>query len=293
MKVLVTGATGFTGYYVVSALLEHGYDVRCFARASSNRDLLLNTQVEWFTGDLGDVPSLTRALEGMDALINVASLGFGHAPGIVKATQDAQVTRSVFFSSTAIFTSVEAPSKVHRTAGEHAVTSSNLNYTVLRPTMIYGTARDRNMSRLIRYVQRFPVMPIFGSGEYLQQPVHVEDVAMSVVGALRTEKSARKCYNILGKQPLTYREVIQTVANLMGRRLLLVSIPSSPVIAVLKGVERLKVRLPIKAEQVLRLNEHKQFSYVEASQDFGYAPRDFETGIRQEIEMTRSGRALN
>jgi hypothetical protein len=56
-----------------------------------------------------------------------------------------------------------------------------------------------------------------------------------------------------------------------------------PIVRMLQFTERMKLRLPIKAEQVLRLNENKAFSYEEAQRDFGFNPRSFEDGIRAEV----------
>ena len=81
MKVFVTGGTGFTGSQVVPLLLKHGYEVRCLFRPGSDRAVPLRGQpeIEWALGDVSDSRSLIASMQGTDALINIASLGFGHA----------------------------------------------------------------------------------------------------------------------------------------------------------------------------------------------------------------------
>ena len=190
-------------------------------------------------------------------------------------------------STTAIFTQHNAPSKAVRLAAEKSITESPLEFTILRPTMIYGTSKDRNMCRLIRFIRRWPVMPIFGSGQSLQQPVHVEDVASAIVAALPSKTTHRKSYNISGATPLTYSEVISTVAKGLKKRIFKLHIPYQPVVWCLKLAEALGITLPIKAEQILRLNENKAFAHDSAREDFNYQPRDFATGIAAEIrELT-------
>ncbi|MGB7926215.1 MAG: NAD-dependent epimerase/dehydratase family protein [Pyrinomonadaceae bacterium] len=284
MNVLVTGATGFTGSYVVPLLLRQGARVRCLVRAGSDTSRLAVDQVELVEGDLNDQASLERALRDADALVNIASLGFGHAPNIVNAAVAAGTRRAVFISTTAIFTTLNAPSKSVRLAAEETIRASGLAYTILRPTMIYGSSRDRNMCRLIAYLRRWPAIPVFGRGEHLQQPVYVEDLATAIVQSLTSERAVGRAYNVSGAAPLTYNQVIDTVCEALGRRVRKVRLPLAPLVATLNAVERLPLRLPVKAEQIMRLNEDKAFDSSAAIEDFGYRPRSFAEGIRLELE---------
>lgn len=283
MRVLITGATGFTGSYVVPLLLRKHYQVRCLIRRSSETSALPFREVELVYGDLGDRSSLDDAMRGVDALVNIASLGFGHAPNIVAAAA-AGIQRGIFISTTAVHTKLNAPSRSTRLAAETTIRESGLDFTILRPTMIYGSSRDRNMCRLIHYLNRWPAIPIFGDGEHLQQPVYVGDVAAAVVRSLESESAIGQTYNISGAAPVTYNQLIDTVCRLMGRKVRKIHIPAAPVVAGLAALERLPVRLPIKAEQIQRLNEHKAFDYQAAARDFGYQPSSFAEGIRQELE---------
>ena len=280
MKLFVTGATGFTGSRVVHLLLKNGYEVRCLHRASSDRSTLSDPKIEWALGDLSDTQALTSAMQGTDALVNIASLGFGHADSIIRAAKDAGIKRAVFISTTAIFTQLNAKSKKVRVAAELAIETSGLQYTILRPTMIYGSPRDRNMWRLIRFIRVSPIIPVFGDGKSLQQPIFVDDVAQAVVSCISNDKTIGKSYNIAGKHPLAYNEVIDTIAKAMNKRVWKLHIPSKPVVAMLSLFERMRIPFPIKAEQVLRLNENKDFSYAEAQREFGFSPLAFEEGIR-------------
>lgn len=284
MKALVTGATGFTGSRVVPILLQNGYQVRCLTRAASDRSPLSTLTVEWVTGDLSNPETLTAALRGVDALVNIASLGFGHVDSILRSAKEAGVKRGIFISTTAIFTRLNAGSKSIRLAAEESIQASGLDYTILRPTMIYGSPRDRNMWRLIRLLRIMPIMPIFGDGESLQQPIFVDDVAQAVLRALQTDVTIGKSYNIAGKAPLTYNQVIDAVASALGKRVWKIHLPYMPIVRMLQFTERLRLRLPIKAEQVLRLNEDKAFTYEEAGRDFGFSPRGFGEGIELECK---------
>jgi nucleoside-diphosphate-sugar epimerase len=283
MKVIVTGATGFTGSHTLPLLLRRGLDVRCLVRNSRNINILSEHNVELAYGDLNIPESLERAFEGVDALVNIASLGFGHAANIVQAAVRKDVQRAVFMSTTAIFTRLTAASKSVRLAAEEIIRNSNLDYTILRPTMIYGSSKDRNICHLIHYLKRWPVIPVFGNGKYLQQPVYVKDVSSAIVGTLLNCSTVHKSYNIAGLAPLTFNQMIDTICTAMGRKVYKIHLPAFPIAAGLKLLEGLGIRFPIRAEQILRLNENKDFDYSNATRDFGYTPISFSKGIRLEL----------
>lgn len=283
MKLFVIGGTGFTGSRLVPLLLKSGYQVRCLYRPSSDRSVLPQPEIEWIEGDVSNTEGLSNSMQGTHALINVVSLGFGHADSILHAAKIAGIPRAIFLSTTAIFTQLNAKSKSIRLNAERAIETSGLKYTILRPTMIYGSPRDRNMWRLIKFMRYSPVIPIFGYGNSLQQPIYVDDVAQAIVQCFASDKTIGKSYNIAGKHPLTYNQVIDTIAAHMNQRVWKLHIPYPPVVALLKFFERVHLPLPIKAEQVLRLNEDKSFGYEEAARDFGFSPLAFEEGLRLEL----------
>lgn len=284
MKVLITGATGFTGSHTVPVLLKSGVEVRCFVRKTSDIAGLGDGSVELSYGDLSDLTSLARALEGVDALVNVASIGFGHAPGIVRTLQQVGVNRAVFISTTAIFTQIGAASKKTRIAAERSIKESKLSYTIIRPTMIYGSSKDRNICRLIHFVNNYPVIPVFGDGNFLQQPIHVKDLAAAIVQALLADTTLRKEYNVAGAEPITFNQLIDTIGALLGKKIKKMHLPAVAILKVLGFFENIGMRFPISSEQVMRLNEDKAFDYSDAEKDFGFSPMPFHQGARLEIK---------
>ena len=269
LAVVVTGATGFTGRRVVRALAARGHRVTAFVRASSDR-ATLPAEVDVAVGDLGRPETLEAALRGRDALVNVASLGFGHAPGIVAAARAAGIGRSVFVGTTAVRTTLPTPSKAVRLEAEHVVLEGGIGATLIRPTMIYGAPGDRNLERLLRFVRRFPVVPVPGGGGGLQQPVHVDDVAGAIAAVAPRGDLACRRFDVAGPAPMTFRELLRTVAAVLGRRRLFVPVPA------------FLARIVASREQIARLAEDKSCDVREAAGAFGYAPRAFEVGIRAE-----------
>lgn len=286
---LVTGATGFLGSHTIPKLVE-AYDgkVRFYVRETSDISLLEKLpNIEFSYGSFEEINTFEQALEGVDTLINIASLGFGHGPSIVDACKKKNVRRTIFISTTAMFTQLNASTKIIRQAAEKSIIDSGLNYTILRPTMIYGTDKDRNMNRLIKMLNKVPLFPIFGNGEYLQQPIHVDDLADAIIKSFQSEKSQFNAYNLSGADEVTFNQVIDTTSKLLNKKVKKLHIPVKPVMSGLKVYEKLSKNPILKGEQVLRLNEHKNFEHSKAVNDFNFTTRTFKKGIKDEIELMR------
>ena len=290
MTIAVSGANGFTGRFVCAELQRRQLPFVALLRPGCDTSWMDAHEIPFRFADLNYTEHLSTQLRGCHALLNVASIGFGAAPSILEACRSAAVQRAVFVSTTAIFTKLNAASKVVRKAAEAAIISSGLETTIIRPTMIYGTPGDRNIIRLVQWLDRWPVLPVFGNGRSLQQPVHVSDVAWAIVQALESSVTIGRAFNISGADPLTYNDVIRVISQALGRRVQCFHIPVSPIVTALQISESFGLTLPIKAEQVLRLNEDKVFSHMEAADAFGYTPMSFDQGIRREVELFRSAR---
>ncbi len=281
----MTGATGFTGCYTIPRLIAAGHSLKCLCRSESNISRLGDYKLDWVHGDLADKHQLAEAMDGCEGLINIASLGFGHAANIINAAQSAAIQRAIFISTTAIFTSLNSTSKSTRMEAEELIRSSGLNFTILRPTMIYGSQLDRNISRLIRMIRKWPLIPIPGNGTFLQQPVYVDDVAAAVLNVLDYDFTLGKSYNIAGLEPVTYNQMIDIIAGQIEKRVHKIHFPADLTVNLFSFFEKIGLRLPIKGEQVLRLNEHKNFDIQDAQRDFQYQARSFEDGIALELQQ--------
>ena len=192
MRLLVTGGSGFLGGYVLDEAARRGHETVALARGEAAASAVARRGAQPLTGDLDDPAGLPDffAAADCDTLVNLASLGFGHGPAIVAAARSAGIDRAVFISSTAVTTSLPARSKQVRMDAEQQIRESGLKWTILRPTMIYGAAGDRNMSRLLALLARVRVLPVPGGGGHLQQPVHVADVAGATLNAIERPAAA-------------------------------------------------------------------------------------------------------
>jgi uncharacterized protein YbjT (DUF2867 family) len=283
LKLMVTGGSGFLGGYVLREAARRGHQVVALARSETAAGAVTALGARPVSGDLNDARSLvgTFTAAGCDVLVNLASLGFGHASAIIGAAQRTGIKRAVFVSTTAVTTRLPASSKQVRLAAEESIRASALDWTILRPTMIYGDPGDRNLSRLLSLLRRAPVLPVPGGGR-LQQPVHAADVADAVLTAAERPAATGRSYDVAGPEPLTFTELLQTAALAVASRTRFVPVPLSPVLAAARGYELLSRSPKIRAEQVRRLAEDKAFAIDDAIRDLDYAPRSFAEGIRAE-----------
>jgi nucleoside-diphosphate-sugar epimerase len=283
MRLLVTGGSGFLGRYVLAEAGRRGHECVALARSPAAAQTVTALGATPIMGDLDDATGLPAVMAaGCEALVNLASLGFGHAPGIVAAAGVAGLNRAVFVSTTAVTTTLPARSKRVRLAAEERIRSSGLKWTILRPTMIYGAPGDRNLSRLLVLLRRTPVLPVPGGGQRLQQPVHVADLADAVLNAAERPAVAGHRYDVAGPEPLTFGDLLRACAAAVGSRTRFVPVPLAPAVAALRTYERFSARPRIRAEQLERLAEDKAFAIDDAVHDLGYAPRPFAEGIRAE-----------
>src|SRR5262249_53114533 len=141
--------------------------------------------------------------------------------------------------------------------GEEALRASTLAWTILRPSMIYGTPADRNVARLLRWMRSCPVLPLPGGGATPQQPVHVDDLVASILAALGRPVAIRGEYEVGGPRPVRLRELIAIGARALRLRVAVLPIPIAPVHATLELMVRFGVRPPLRPEQVMRLTESK------------------------------------
>lgn len=282
--ILVTGATGHTGSRLVRALVEQNRPVRILTREPARLDLALRRQVEVVRGDLTQPETARRALAGAGAVIAVTHIKFASA--IIAAMQAEGVQRGVFMSSTRRYTRFVEETARQVMAGEAAVEASGLDWTIIRPTMIYGGKHDRNLQPLLEQLARMAVFPLPAGGKMLWQPVFTWDVVAALLAALDRPQTIGRAYTIAGPEPISYREMLETLIRTAGLKTRLIPVPLAPLGPLVKFYERSATNPRVRHDQILRLQENKDFSIEEARRDLGFDPVSFEEGIRRKIDGT-------
>ncbi|MCH9754118.1 MAG: NAD-dependent epimerase/dehydratase family protein [Alphaproteobacteria bacterium] len=195
-----------------------------------------------------------------------------------------KIDHIICFSSTSKFTKSSSKSKFYKNIvqnfdeGEKYIEESasklGFKFNIIRPTLIYGFGIDSNISSIVKFIKKYKVLPIYKSGSGLRQPVHVEDLANSVISLLNSgSKSANKSYNLSGGESLTYYKMVERVFETLDRYPIIVGTRFLPILMDIGGkLVRSKV---VHKEVALNMEKDFVFSHKDATKDFNYSPRGF------------------
>lgn len=290
MNILIFGASGNIGSPLTERLLQENYKVVAFVRENSHIANLQKYGIKIVMGDLEKSETIKPALEGIDIIINASYIVF--AKNILKAVEESKskIKRIIYIGSTGVYTKLSSKSANDKRVAEDIIKNSSIPYTILRPTMIYGTEKDRNIFRLISFLYRCPVFPFFGKGKNLLQPVYIEDVVQAIIKSLNTQTTLNKSYDIGGKNALSYNELIDITAKEIDKKVIKIYLPVNLSLWIAWMIKLLIGKFPVSEEQILRLNENKDVDISNAVKDFGYHPISFEEGIQKEVELLKKNK---
>ncbi|WP_323707030.1 NAD(P)-dependent oxidoreductase [Mammaliicoccus vitulinus] len=289
MKLLITGANGHSGKLFLKNLsttnLKKYEEIHIIVR-NDDLDRFIEESglnIIKHKGDLTDVQFLTEVTRNIDTILHIA--GIQMSQNLFEVAINNKVNWVIAVHTTGRYSQFKMASEEYINIEDKLLTlRDEINITILRPTMIYGSSRDRNMYKLIKFIDKSPVFPIFGNGKNLMQPVTATDLAIAYQQVLdNAEVCKNQNYNLSGKYPIKYKELIKTVASKLDKNIILLPIPIKlSYYAVLVG-NRILPKFPLNEEQVLRMKEDKDFTHLKANRDFGYSPMSFDEGIESEV----------
>jgi nucleoside-diphosphate-sugar epimerase len=291
MNCFMTGATSTKGLFTLRSLLDDGAVERVLVLSRSpSRFPLTDEKLTVVPGNLLEPGPWQIAVSECDTVVHVAGIMF--LPQLLLLMRTSAVQQLVVVGTTGVFSRFKSASQeyIHDEGllRSFLIERPAVRCVVLRPTMIYGHAGDRNVSVLLSWFRRHSVFPMFGDGHALIQPVCDADVASAVVAAVRQHCEPAGFYNVSGRTPLTYRQFIEAIAAAVGTRPHFVHLPVRASAALFETAHRLVPYFPFDGEQVWRTTDDLAFDWSAAGAAFGFAPHSFEEGLALQLERINS-----
>ncbi len=237
---IVTGAFGYIGRYIARQLLESGEVVRTIT-THPDKPNPFGSAVEAFPYNFDRPAELVATLRGASMVYNTYWIRFEHGGAtfqqavqntvtLFECAKRAGVERVVHISVTNASLESRLPYYRGKALQEQALSESGVSYAIVRPTLVFGR-EDVLVNNIAWLIRKFPVFPVFGSGEYKLQPVYVGDLAAIAVACARESKLT--VLDAIGPEAFTFEEFVRLLAAKIKPSVKVVHLP--PVIGISLG----------------------------------------------------------
>ena len=320
MKILVTGATGFLGKYVIDELLAHDYSIVAFGRNEKIGKALEGERVQFIKGDLSSIEELRQAFQSVDAVVHAGALSTAWGPwkafyqanvvgtqNVLDLCREYAVKRLVYVSSPSIYAAgkdqlnikeSDDPIENHlnnyirsKLASEKLFSDyPDVPSIILRPRGLFGVGDTSILPRVLRLSRKIGI-PLIRGGEQLMDMTCVENVALAIRLALEAKEAHGQVYNITNGEPKTFKYLIETTLKGLGEPIRYRKLPAGLVAGVaysLEGVYRffqLKAEPPLTRYTYYLLRYSQTLDIQKAQTDLGYYPKmTIEEGIDNYVQ---------
>jgi uncharacterized protein YbjT (DUF2867 family) len=290
--VLVTGSSGYLGRRLVPRLIERGTPVRALVHRSRAQ---LPQGVEAVEGDVTDTASLTRACEGVDVVINLASITADRKPppggydrvnaegpaALASAARTAGVRRIVHLAGIDTATGEPGPYLAGRRRGDAAMLASGVeSVAILRPSIMFGGRDSAFVKALARLVRYSPAVPVPGDGSVRIQMIWVEDVVRCVMQLADDMRPGQ--FPIGGPDQPTYDEILDIIGEGLGKRRVRKLHLPVPVFSAQAKVLSVLPAPPLTPAALELFASDNTTTADAVEQQFNFRPRGFAEHVRRE-----------
>jgi NADH dehydrogenase len=238
MRIAITGGTGFIGHHLAKSLIEKGHEVVLIARGMDkrNQSIIKIRGVRFESIGIDDEEKLFKAFNSCDAVAHCAGINRELNPGdyykvhiigtenVTNAAKRAGVKKLLLTSFYKARPHCKSPYHESKFAAEEIIRNSGLDYTVLKPGMIYGKG-DHMLDHLSHIFHTLPLFGLVGFREKLAAPLALEDLIRIIESALLEKRLARQTLAILGPEKMTLKEAVERVAKVTGKAPILIPMP--------------------------------------------------------------------
>ena len=238
MKIAVTGGTGFVGSHLIDHLLAEGHEVVLVSRGVDQRERAQSMRgrpgLRRVRSSIADVDSLFRAFDGCDSVAHCAGINREVGPqtfsavhvegtaNVVSAAESAGVTRLALMSFLRARPACGMAYHESKWAAEEIVRASDLEWTVLKPGMVYGKG-DHFLDHLCSALMTFPVY--VGIGARRIRPLWIEDLVAILTAAVVGGRLGGMTVPVLGPSEIGFDAAVRLIAKTIDRRVLVVRLP--------------------------------------------------------------------
>jgi nucleoside-diphosphate-sugar epimerase len=270
------------GKHVLARLTALGFEVFAFTRAGRD-DHAPQAGVNWRSLKSAEDDSLTGELSTWISLCPIWVLT-EHS----ELLRRSGARRVVALSSTSRFTKTfDAGSRdIHENAlakrleqGESDLIcwaeQNEVEWVILRPTLIYDLVNDRNLSQIAAFIRRYEFFPLLGKAQGRRQPVHVKEVVDAVLAAVKSPSAANQDYNISGGETMTYREMVERIFNRVGKPPRFIQVPIAGFHIAIWLARIFPKYRHLSGSMAQRMSQDLVFDHAKAQSDLGYSPGKF------------------
>jgi dihydroflavonol-4-reductase len=315
-RVLVTGATGFTGSALTQKLVERGAQVVALVRATANVDLLEKLGVTLSVGDISDRDAVHKAAEGVDIIYHIAAvyrtvghtddyyemINVGGVQNVIDAARAQEVKRTVHCSTIGVHGDIEKipsneespfnPGDIYqrtKLAGEKRFAEAmaqGLPGCIFRPAAIYGPG-DMRLLKMFRQIKR-GFFPLFGGGNNLYQLSYIDDLTDGIILCGEHPNAVGERIILCANEYCTLKELSHTIAAELKVKPPRLVLPVGPLMLAARLCETLchplGIEPPLHARRVEFFVKSRAFSNAKARNLIGFEPQvGTEEGVRKTI----------
>jgi NADH dehydrogenase len=306
--VTVFGGTGFIGRYLIDKLADLNVIVRVATRSPSRAYFLRTAgtvgQVVPILCNIHDDNSVQQAIQGSDWVINlVGELNEGRGKNsfekihhefparIAALAAKNKVQRLVHVSALGASLSSKSVYAQTKYAGEVNVSANFPEATILRPSVVYGP-EDRFFNFFAKMASIAPFLPLIGGGKTQFQPVYVGDVVKAIIASLKQpeENVQGKIFELGGDEVLSFKSLMQKMAQFTGQKSKLLSIPF-PIAKIQGAVFQMLPGSLLTIDQVKQLQSDNVVSGTKPGlHELGITPENLDAILPAYLTRFRGGR---
>lgn len=325
MNIFLTGATGFIGYHLAKRLSDQGHIVHAIYRNKSKTLNMDFENIKWFQGNILDVDSLEKAMEGCEQIFHVAAFAnvWGNKPGdftrqnvqgtvnVLDAAQKVGINNIVVTSTAGIFGPSQngiinensKPTVPFFTGYERSKAEAEriiidrvkpgLRIIIVNPTRVFGPgiiSESNSVTKMIKkYTEgKWHILP--GNGNSIGNYVYVDDVVNGHILAMQNGKSGERY--ILGGENITYRQLFKTIDKLTDRSHKLIGFSLPAMLGVAYAMiffnKITRIKPLITPALVRKLNYNWEIGNDKAINELGCKFISFEEGVNKTIAWLKN-----